>query len=127
MENPQMFAAIAAGIIAPFLQEIFFGARVSGRIAVALNAAVSFILAAIAFWASGGFRAAVGAPAFDLLDPSAFLAFWWVTVFAPVFGLSQLVFNITTKRQPDITSGIIQSTADKVTEVAPAITGGGTP
>lgn len=127
MENSQVLSLAIAGIIVPFLQEILFGARVSGRISVLINAGVSFVIAAFATWVTGGFATAAGAPAFTLIDPSEFFKFWWMQVFAPVFGISQFVFNITTKRKPEgETSGPIQSVADKVTEVAPGITGGTT-
>lgn len=118
MESAQVIALAIAGIVTPFLQEILLGARVTGRVAVLVNAGFSFVLAFLATWVSGGFGAATGAPAFNLIDPSAFFAFWWIRVLAPVFGISQFIFNVTTKRQPEgVTTGPIQSVADKVAPV----------
>lgn len=117
----QIIAAALAGFASPFIQEILLGPRVSGRMAVLVNAGISFLLAFLATWVSGGFRDAAGAPAFNFVDPSAFFAFWYFRVLAPVFGLSQFVFNITTKRQPDVTSGPIQSVAERVQDAVPAL------
>lgn len=124
MEAPQLIAATVAGILAPFIQEILFGSRVGGRWAVILAAAFAFVLSTLAFWATGGFANATAAPAFNLVNPRDFFEFWF-TLIAPVFGISQFVYNITTKRSdsPPAT-GPIQSVADKVTEVAPSVTGG---
>jgi hypothetical protein len=118
MESAQVIAAFIAGIAAPFIQEAIFGAKITGRAAAWLAAGVAFIIATLAFWVSGGFAGATAAPAFSLLDPSAFFGFW-VKVFTPVYAISQLVYGITTKHGSESppATGPIQSVADKVQPV----------
>jgi hypothetical protein len=118
MDNAQVIAATVAGLIAPFVQEIVFGAKITGRAAAVLAALVSLVLATLAFWATGGFAAAVGAPAFSLVDPSAFFGFW-IKVFTPVYAISQLVYGITTKHGEESppATGPIQTVAEKVQPV----------
>jgi hypothetical protein len=118
MESAQVIAAFVAGLIVPFVQEILFGASITGRAAAALTVATTFVIAAAASWVTGGFAGASGVPAFNLIDPSAFFGFW-VTLFAPVYALSQFIYGVTTKHsESPPASGVIQTVADKV---APAI------
>jgi hypothetical protein len=95
VESPQIIAAFVAGIVAPFVQEILLGAKVSGRLAVAASLLVTFIIATAAHWMTGGFAGIEGIPAFNLIDPSAFFAFWW-KVWSPVFVLSKLTHGFLT-------------------------------
>lgn len=117
MDSAQVIAAFIAGLITPFVQEILFGAHVSGRIATLVSAGTAFVIALGASWVSGGFAGAVGAPAFNLIDPSAFFGFW-VHLFAPVYAISQFVYGVTTKRSDSpAATGPIQSIADAVAPV----------
>lgn len=117
MESAQIIAAFIAGLVVPFLQEILFGAKVSGRAAGVLTIATTFVIAAIASWATGGFAGATAAPAFSFVDPSAFFAFWW-KLWAPVYAIAQVVYGVTTThpKSPPAT-GPIQAVADKVQPV----------
>lgn len=128
METPQLIAAALAGLLAPFIQEAIFGARISGRAAVLIAAVIAFVAGTLITWATGGFNGAAAGPAFSLLDPREFLAFWG-GIFAPVFAISQLFYGLTTKHSDDETqpssSGIVQTVAAKVqpiigTEATPA-------
>lgn len=117
MDSAQVIAAFLAGLIVPFLQEILFGAKVSGRAAAWLTVATTFIIATIASWATGGFAGATAAPAFDLVDPSAFFGFWW-KLWAPVYAVSQFVYGVTTKHSSaPAATGPIQKVAEKVAPV----------
>jgi hypothetical protein len=117
MNSAQLVAAFIAGLAAPFIQEIIFGNRITGRAAAVLAAGIALVIGAVATWATGGFAGATGAPAFNLLDPSAFFAFW-VQLFTPVYAVSQLVYSITTKRsESPPATGPIQTVADKVQPV----------
>jgi hypothetical protein len=117
VESAQIIAAFVAGLVVPFVQEILFGAKVSGRLASVVTVGTTLVIAALATWVSGGFAGATGAPAFNLIDPSAFFGFW-VRVFAPVYALSQFIYGVTTKRSdsPPAT-GPIQTVAEKVQPV----------
>ncbi len=117
MESAQVIAAAIAGVVSPFVQEILFGQKVSGRIATVVTMGTTLVIATIATWATGGFASAVGGPAFNLVDPSAFFGFWW-KVWAPVYVISQFVYGITTKHptSPPAT-GPIQTIAEKVQPV----------
>jgi len=119
MESAQVIAAFIAGLVVPFVQEILFGAKISGRIASLVTVGTTLVIATIATWVSGGFAGAVGAPAFDFIDPSAFFGFWVLHVFAPVYGLSQFVYGITTKHGAESppATGPIQSVAASVQPV----------
>lgn len=117
MESAQVIAAFIAGLVVPFLQEILFGAKVSGRAASVLTIATTFVIATIASWATGGFAGADAAPAFTFLDPSAFFGFWW-QLWAPVYAIAQVVYSVTTKHSPSPpATGPIQSVAEKVQPV----------
>lgn len=116
--DPSVLAGWIAGILVPFVQESVFGAKVSGRAAAWLNVALTFISAAIATWVTGGFATATAAPAFDLLNPSAFFGFWW-HLWLPVYGISQVLYSVTTSHAGDTRpgSGPIQAVAAKVQPV----------
>lgn len=116
METADVIAALAAGIIAPFLQEILFGAKVQGRAAAWTSMGVTFVIATAATWVTGGFAGAAGVPAFNFLDPSAFFAFWW-SLWAPVFAIAKVVHGITTSRSSGEAKGPIQTVAEKVQPV----------
>jgi hypothetical protein len=115
METPQLIAVALAGFAAPFIQEVLFGARVSGRAASMLAAVIAFVVGTLATWATGGFAGAASAPAFSLLDPREFLGFW-ATIFTPVYAVSQLFYGITTKHGDEHppAQGIVQSVAAAV-------------
>lgn len=117
----QVIAAAVAGIVAPFIQEIIFGAKVSGRIAGFINVGVTFVIATLAQWVTGGFADADAVPAFSFLDPSAFFAFW-IELFTPVYAISQFIYSVTTShsKSPPAT-GPVQSVAEKVQEAVPAL------
>lgn len=108
--NAQFIAGAIAGIISPFVQEILFGAKISGRLAGFVAIATTFIVAALATWATGGFATANAAPAFSLLDPSAFFAFWW-KLWLPVYGIAQVVYSTTTHQNG---TGFIQTVSAPV-------------
>jgi hypothetical protein len=110
MESPQIIAAFVAGLAVPFVQEVLFGAKVSGRLAAVITMGTTLVIATLASWATGGFGGAVGAPAFNLIDPSAFFGFWW-HIWAPVYAIAQIVYTTTTKKNG---SGPVQAVADKV-------------
>lgn len=116
MESAQVIAAFVAGLLAPFVQEILFGAKIHGRAAAWLSMGVTFVVATLAFWVTGGFAGATGAPAFQPLDPSGFFAFWWA-VWAPVFAIAKIIHGITTSRSTGEARGPIQSVAAKVQPV----------
>lgn len=119
--NAQIIATAVAGIVAPFVQEILFGAKVSGRIAGFLNLAVVFVIATLAQWATGGFAGAAAVPAFSLIDPSAFFAFW-IQLFTPVYAISQFIYSVTTKHpKSPPAEGPVQAVAEKVQEKVPAL------
>ena len=123
MESAQIIAAFIAGVAAPFVQEILLGAKVSGRLAAAANVVVTFIIATVAHWATGGFADAASSPAFSLLDPSEFFAYWW-DVWAPVFILSKLTHSALTtyvSGGKGEATGPIQTVADKVQEKVPVL------
>jgi hypothetical protein len=116
MEPSEVIAAFIAGFAAPFVQEILLGAKVSGRLAAAANVAVTFIVATLAHWMTGGFGDAMTSPAFNLIDPSAFFGYWWA-VWAPVFVLSKLTHSALTKYVrggKGEATGPIQTVAEKV-------------
>lgn len=117
MDGQLVVAGAVAGLVATFFQETVFGGRVTGRAAALLAAAIAFVFGLGTTWATGGLAGAASGPAFDLLDPRAFLGFWG-TVFAPVFASSQFFYAITTKRSdaPPPT-GIIQSVAKAIQPV----------
>jgi hypothetical protein len=118
MESAQVIAAFVAGLVIPFVQEILFGAKVSGRAAVVLTVGTTFVIATVASWMTGGFAGANAAPAFNFIDPSAFFGFWW-KLWAPVYVISQFVYGLTTKHGAESppATGPIQSIADKVQPV----------
>jgi hypothetical protein len=119
MESSQVIAAAIAGVVAPFVQEILVGAKVSGRLAVAASLVVTFLIATGAHWATGGFADATSSPAFNLIDPSAFLGYWW-DVWAPVFVLSKITHGFLTKYVSGgkgEATGPIQTVAEKVQPV----------
>ena len=118
MESAQVIAAFVAGFLAPFIQEILFGAKVQGRMAEWVSIVITFVVAALATWATGGFAGAAGSPAFNLLDPSKFFAFWW-QLWLPVFTVAKLVHGLTTSHAKGrgVSSGPIQSVAEKVQPV----------
>jgi hypothetical protein len=123
MESAQVIAAFVAGFVAPFVQEILMGARVHGRLAATANVAVTFVIATLAHWVTGGFANAVNSPAFSLIDPSAFFGYWW-NVWAPVFVLSKIVHGATTSYAPGgrgEARGPIQSVAENVHDKVPAL------
>jgi hypothetical protein len=115
--SAQVIAAAIAGFVSPFVQEILFGAKISGRKAGVITIATTFVIATLASWATGGFATAAAAPAFSFLDPSAFFAFWW-KLWLPVYAIAQLVYSTTTKHadSPPAT-GPIQAVAEKVQPV----------
>lgn len=117
MDSANLIAAAIGGALLPFAQEILVGAHITGRAAAWLMVGTSFVVAAAAFWVTGGFAHIVAAPAFNLLDPREFFTFW-LGVWAPVYGISQAVYSLTTKHNdsPPAT-GPIQSVADKVAPV----------
>jgi hypothetical protein len=112
--SAQFIAAAVAGIVSPFVQEILFGAKISGRLAGIATIGTTLVIAALASWMTGGFGAAAAAPAFNLIDPSAFFAFWW-KLWLPVYAIAQFIYSTTTKHpQTPSASGPIQSVAEKV-------------
>jgi hypothetical protein len=117
--DAQVIAAGIAGFVAPFIQEILLGAKVSGRLAVTANVVVTVLIATLAHWLSGGFADAATSPAFNLVDPRAFVNYWWA-IWAPVFVLSKLTHGFLTKYMPggkgDAT-GPIQSVAERTQPV----------
>jgi len=115
--SAQFIAMAAAGLIAPFVQEILVGKKIGGRTAGLISIGVTFVIATIAYWATGGFATAAAAPAFNLVDPSAFFAFWW-KLWLPVYGIAQLVYSTTTKHpESPPATGPIQAVAEKVQPV----------
>jgi hypothetical protein len=117
MDSASIIAGVIGGAVLPFAQEILVGAKISGRAAAALTLATSFAVATFAFWATGGFGTIIAAPAFDLVNPRAFFEFW-LTVWAPVYGISQAVYSLTTKHaESPPATGPIQTVADKVQPV----------
>lgn len=118
MESSQVVAAVIAGFVAPFVQEILLGAKLSGRLAVLASVGVTFVIATFAHWATGGFGGAEAIPAFNTVDPSAFFSFWW-KLWTPVFVLSKLVHGTLTtySKSTGEAKGPIQDVADKVAPV----------
>lgn len=120
MEGSEIIAAAIAGVVAPFVQEILIGAKVSGRLAVAANVIITLLIATGAHWLTGGFRDVLGtSPAFDFIDPSAFFGYWW-DVWTPVFVLSKLTHGFLTKYVSGgkgEATGPIQTVAEKVQPV----------
>lgn len=118
MEPTQVIAAFLAGFLAPFIQEILFGTKVQGRMAEWVSIGVTFVIATLATWGTGGFASAVSGPAFNLIDPSKFFAFWW-QVWAPVFAVAKVVHGITTSHSTKSgeATGPIQSVAAAVQPV----------
>lgn len=115
--SAQVIAAGIAGVVSPFVQEILFGKKISGRAAGFITIAVTFAIAALAAWVTGGFADAQSSPAFSLLDPSAFFAFWW-KLWAPVYAIAQVIYSTTTKHaESPPASGPIQTVAEKVQPV----------
>lgn len=117
MDSAGFIAGMVGGALLPFVQEILVGARITGRAAAWFTLGASFVIATLAYWATGGFGTIVAVPAFNFINPSAFFAFW-LMVWAPVYGISQAVYSLTTKHadSPPAT-GPIQSVADKVAPV----------
>jgi len=115
--SAQVIAAFLAGLVSPFVQEILFGAKVTGRLAGFVTIATTLVIAALATWVTGGFATAAAAPAFNLLNPRDFFAFWF-GVWAPVYAIAQVLYSTTTKHptSPPAT-GPIQAVADKVQPV----------
>jgi hypothetical protein len=115
--SAQVIAAFIAGLVVPVVQESIFGAKLTGRAAAWVTVGTTLVIAGLATWVTGGFAGAIGAPAFNLLDPSAFFGFW-VRMFTPVYAISQFVYGITTKHaeHPPAT-GPIQAIAEKVQPV----------
>ncbi len=77
MDASQIAPWVAAGILGflqPFVQELFSRGKVTGRPAVWLTLAVSFVVGGLAVWLTGGL-ALVHVPAFTLLDPSPLFFF----------------------------------------------------
>lgn len=123
MESSEVIAAFLAGLAAPFVQEILLGAKINGRIAVAANVVVTLVIATLAHWITGGFANAASSPAFNLIDPRQFFAYWWA-VWAPVFVLSKLTHGFLTRYVAGGKGeavGPIQTVADKVQEKVPAL------
>lgn len=106
----QFLAGAVAGVVSPFVQEILFGKKISGRLAGFVAIATTFVIAALATWITGGFAAATASPAFNLIDPSAFFAFWW-KLWLPVYGIAQIIYSTTTRQNG---TGPIQSVAAPV-------------
>ena len=118
MDNAQVVAAFIMGLVWPFVQESLIGAKVSGRLSAAITVAATFIVATLAFWATGGFANASSSPAFNLIDPRAFFGFWF-GVWSPVYVLSQILYGLTTKHGAESppATGPIQSVAATVQPV----------
>lgn len=114
MESAQVIAAAIAGVVSPFVQEILFGKNINGRLAGFVSIVITFVIATLATWMSGGFATANAAPAFNLLDPSAFFGFWW-KVWAPVYAIAQVIYSTTTHQNG---TGPIQTVGEKVNNAA---------
>ena len=84
-------ALFLVGFGQPFLEEWVLRNKLSDQAAHAATLAASALLALAAVYVTGGF-AGGHVPAFTLLDPSPLLGFL-VAKIAPVYALSQIVFN----------------------------------
>lgn len=87
----------AMGLLQPYIQAglmRLFGKDPKDGAAHLVTVATSFVLAAAAFWATGGF-AHFALPHGTWLDPSPIFVYV-VTQWAPVYGISQLVYGLLT-------------------------------
>lgn len=114
MGEAQVIAAGIVGFVWPFVQESLIGAKVSGRIAAAITIAMTFIVATLTYWITGGFATAAAAPAFNFVNPREFFNFWF-GVWGPVYILSQALYSLTTKHsEAPPATGPIQTVAEKI-------------
>jgi hypothetical protein len=84
------------GFLQPFVQEALVGWALNERAATIATILFSFGLALIAVWVTGGLSGGQ-VPSFSIADPSPLFGFL-VAKLAPVYALSQVVFNLFYKQ-----------------------------
>lgn len=83
----QVVAIFLAGLFAPLIIQIFKGGKIKGSPALWLTFIVSFVLAGIAEWLTGGLKAAI-----NIGDPIAAMDAV-KEAFLVIFALSQVVYK----------------------------------
>lgn len=97
--NPTTAIIFVGGVLQPYLQEFLLRNKVSAQLSLLITAVVSFIIAGLAIWLTGGLSGII-LPQFALSDPSPFIGAL-IPYFTAVFTLSQLVFHGTESTPAD--------------------------